>query len=191
MLSLWSYISKCFCCCAVTQLCLTASPWTVARQASMSFTVFHNLLKLMYIDSVMPSNHLILCRPLLLLPSIFSRIRVFSNESAFCIKWPSIGVSPSASVLPANIQGWFPLGLTGWISLLPKGLSRVFSSTTVWKHQFFSTQPFVVQLSHPYMTTGKVIAMTRQIFVRKVMSLLFNMLPTFIIAFLPRSKRLF
>ena len=93
----------------------------------------------------------------------------------------------SASVLPMNIQGWFPLGLTGVISLQSKGLSRVFPSTTVWKHQFFSSAFFMVQLSHPYMTTGKTIALT---FVSKVMSLLFTMLSRFVIAILPRSKHL-
>ena len=94
----------------------------------------------MSIELVMLSNHLILCRPLLLLPSIFPSIRVFSNESALCISWPSIEASALASVLLINIQGWFPLGLTGLI-LLSKGLSRAFSSTTVQKHQFFSAQP--------------------------------------------------
>ena len=99
----------------------------------------------------------------------------------------SIGVSASASVLPMNIQDLFPLGWTGWISLQSKGLSRVFSSTTVWKllqHSFF----FTVQLSHPCMTTGRTIALTTQIFVSNVISLLFNMLYRFDIAFLPRSK---
>ena len=104
----------------------------------------------------------------------------------------NIGVSTSASVLPMNIQDLFPLGLTGLISLLSKGLSGVFSSTTVQKHQFFSSQPSsMVQLSHLYMTTGKTIALTRWTFVDKVMSLLFNMLSRLVIAFLPRSKRLF
>ena len=88
----------------------------------------------------------------------------------------SAGASASGSVFPANIQGWFPLGLTGLISLLFKGLSRVFSNTTVWKHQFSTTQPFMVQLLHPYMTTRKTIALTRRTFVGKVMSLLFNRL---------------
>ena len=99
----------------------------------------HNwsLLKLMSIMSVTPSNKLILCHPLLLLPSIFPSISVFSNEFTLCIRWPSIGAS--ASDFPVNIQSWFPLGLTGLISLQSKGLSRVFSSTTVWKHQFFGT----------------------------------------------------
>ena len=99
----------------------------------------------------------------------------------------SIGASASASVLPMNIQGWFPLGLTGLISLLSKGLSRVFSNTTVQKHQFFGTF-FIVQLSHPFMTTGKTIAFTRRTFVGKVMSLLLNMLSRLVKTFLPRSK---
>ena len=96
------------------------------------------LLKLMSIESVMPSNHLILCRPLLLLPSTFPSIRVFSNESVLHIIGRSIGIS--ASVLPMNIQDWFPSGCTGWIALQSKGLSRGFSNTTVQKHQFFSAQ---------------------------------------------------
>ena len=89
------------------------TPWTAARQASLSFTTSRSLLKLVFTESAMPSNHLILCRPLLLLPSIFPSIRVFSIESALCIRWPNIGASASASVLPMNIQGWFPLGTTG------------------------------------------------------------------------------
>ena len=115
---------------------LFATPWTEARQASLFITSSRSLLKTMSIESVMPSNHVILCCPLLLLPSIFPSIRVFSNGSVLHI---SIGVSASASVLPMNIQDWFPLGLTGLISLLSKGLSRVFSKTTV-HHQFFSAQ---------------------------------------------------
>ena len=97
----------------------------------------------------------------------------------------SIAVSVSASVLPMNIQDWFPLGWTGWISLQSKGLSRVFSNTTVQKHQFFCAQLFIVQLSHSYMTTGKTIALTRRTFVGKVMSLLLNMLSRLVITFLP------
>ena len=96
--------------------------------------------QLMSIESVMPSNYLILCCPLLLLPSIFPSIRVFSNESALGIRWPNIGVSASTSVPPRNTQDWSPLGWTGWISLQSKGLSRVFPNTTVQKHQFFGTQ---------------------------------------------------
>ena len=123
-----------------------------------------SLLKLMSIESVMPSNHLILCHPLLLPPSIFPSIRVFSNESVLHTRWPNIGVSASKSVLPMNTQDWFPLGWTGWISLQCKGLSRVFSNTTVQSISSSALSFFIVQLSHPYMTTGKTIALTRQIF---------------------------
>ena len=114
------------------QLFLT--PWTAERQASLSVKKSRSLLKLMSIESVMPSNNLNLCRPLLLLPSIFPRIRVFSNESVLSSGGQSIGVSALASVLPMNIQDWFPLGWTGWIPLLSKGLSIVFSNTIVQKH---------------------------------------------------------
>ena len=100
---------------------LFATPWIAARQASLSITNFRSLPKLMSIESVMPSNHLILCRPLLLLPSIFPSIRVFSNESVLHITWPNIWVSTSTSVLPMNTQDWFPLELIGWISLQSKG----------------------------------------------------------------------
>ena len=136
----------------------------------------------------MPSNHLILCGPLLLPPSIFPSIRVFSNESVLHIRWSSTGISASASVLPMNIQDWSPLGWTGWVSLQSKGLSRVFNSSKasiLWCSAFF-----IVQFSHPYMTTGKTIALTRWTFVRKVISLLFNVLSRLFIGFLPRSKHL-
>ena len=116
---------------------LFVTPWTAARRASLSITNSQNLLKLMPIESVMPFNHLILCHPLLP-PSIFPSIRVFPMSQFFASGGQRIGVSASASVLP--IQDWFPLGWTGWISLQSKGLSRVFSNTTVQKHQFFSTQ---------------------------------------------------
>ena len=115
----------------------SATPWTAACQTSPSITNSWSLLKFMSIELVMPSNHLILCRLLLLLPSIFPSIRVFSNESVLWTCGQNIGVSASTSVLPVNIQDWFPLGWTVWISLLSKGLSRVFSNTTVQKHQFF------------------------------------------------------
>ena len=108
----------------------------LGRQASLSITNSQSLPKLMSIESVMPSNHLILCHPLLLLPSIFPSIRVFSNESALPTKWPKFGGSASASTLQMNIQDWFPLGLTGLIPLWSKGPSGVFSSTADWKHQF-------------------------------------------------------
>ena len=147
-----------------------------------------SLLKLMSIESVMPSKHLILCHPLLLLLSIFTSIRDFSNESVICIRWPKLGVSASASVFPMNIQDWFPLGWTGWLSLQSKGLSSLLQhhsskASILWRSAFF-----IVQLSHPYMTTGKTIALTRQTFIGKVMSLLFYMLSRLIITFLPESK---
>ena len=114
----------------------------------------------------------------------------FPVSQVFTSGSQSIGDSASASVLPMNIQDWFPLEWTGWISLQSKGLSRVFSNTTDHKHQFFSSQLSLVQLSHPYMATGKTIALTRWTLVGKVMSLLFNKLSRLVIAFLPRSKRL-
>ena len=120
---------------------LFVTPWTAACQASLSITNSQSLPNLMSIESVMPSNHLILCCSLLLLPSIIPSIRVFSSESFLASGGQNIGVSASASVLPMNIWDWFPLGWTGLISLLTKGLSRVFSNTTVQKHQFFSAQP--------------------------------------------------
>ena len=115
------------------------TPWTVAHQASLSIVNSWSLLKLMSIESVMPSNHLILCRPLLLPPSIFPSIRVFSNESVLHIRWPKYW-SFCFSISPSNEHsGLISLGWTGWISLQSKGLSRLFSNTTVQKHQFFGT----------------------------------------------------
>ena len=119
---------------------LFVTPWTTAHQASLSITNSWSPLKPMSIESVMPSNHLILCHPLLLLPSIFPRIRSFQTSQLFTSGGQSIGVSASKSVLPMNTQDWSPLGWTGGISLQSKGLSRVFSNTTVQKHQFFGTQ---------------------------------------------------
>ena len=127
---------------SLSRVQLFATPWIAAHQASLSITNSWSLLKLMSIESVMPSNHLILCHPLLLLPSIFPSIRVsgsFPMSQFFASCGQSIGVSPSASVLPMNIQDWFPLGLTGLI-LLSKQLSRVFFSVMVWRHQFFAAQ---------------------------------------------------
>ena len=112
-----------------------------ARQAPLSFTISRGLLKFMSIEWVMLSNHLILCHPLLLLPSIFPSIKVFSNELALWIRRPKYWSFSFSIVLPMNIQVWFPLGSIDLISLLYKGLSRVFSNTTVWKHQFFDIQP--------------------------------------------------
>ena len=124
---------------------LFETPWTAAHQASLSFTISQRLLKLMSIELMMPSNHLILSHLPLFLPSMFPSIRVLSNESAVCIRGQNIGAS--ASVLPMNNQGCFLLGLTGLFSLLLKGL-RVFSCTTVQKHQFCGTQPSLWFNSH-------------------------------------------
>ena len=118
----------------------SATLWTEAHQASLSFTNSRSLLKLTSIESVMSSNHLILYRPLLLLPSIFPTIRVISNESVLCIRWPEYWSFSFSISLPMNIQNQFPLGWTGLNSLLSKGLSRVFSNTTVQKHKFFGSQ---------------------------------------------------
>ena len=125
---------------SLTHVWLLATPWTVAHQASLSITNSQSLLKLMSIESVMPSSHLILCRPIVLPPSIFPSIRVFSNESVVPIRWPEYWTF-SFSISPSNeYSGMIPLGWTGWISLQSKGLSRVFSNTTVQKHQFFGAQ---------------------------------------------------
>ena len=136
----------------------------------------------------MPSSYLILCRPLLLLPPIPPSIRVFSNESALCTRWPKYW-SFSFSIVPSKeIPGLISFRMD-WLDLLAvQGLSKVFSNTTVQKQQFFGTQLSSQSNSHPYMTTGKTIALTRQSFVGKVMSLLFNMLSRLVITLLPRSK---
>ena len=145
----------------------------------------------MSIESVTPSNHLILCRPLLLLPSIFPSIRVFSNESALCIRWPKYW-SFSFNISPSNKHPGLISFRMDWLDLLAvqgtlKSLLQNHSSkASILQH----SACFIVQLSHPYMTTGKTIALTRQIFVDKVMSLLLNMLSRLVITFLPRGKRL-
>uniref|UniRef100_A0AC11D554 Uncharacterized protein n=2 Tax=Ovis aries TaxID=9940 RepID=A0AC11D554_SHEEP len=167
---------------------LSATPWTAAHQASLSINNSRSLIKLMCIESVMPSNHLILCCPLFLLPSIFPSIRVISNESVLRIRWPKYW---SFSISPSNkYSRLISLVLTGWISLQSERLKSLLQhhsskASILWRSAFF-----IVQLSHPYMTTGKTIALTRWTFVSKVMSLLFNMLSRFVITFLPRSKRL-
>ena len=125
---------------------LLVTSLTATHQSSLSFTISWSLLKLISFELVVPSNHLIFCCPLLLLPSIFPSIRAVSNELVLHIKCPkywSFSISP-----PVNSQGWFPLGLTGWISLQSKGLSRVFSCTTAWKHRFFSAQLSLWSNSH-------------------------------------------
>ena len=125
---------------SLSRVRLFANPWIAARQASLSITISQSLLRLTSNEPVMPSSHLILCHPLHLLPPIPPSIRVFSNESTLHMRWPKYW-SFSFSIIPTkNTQDWSPLEWTGWISLQSKGLSRVFSNTTVQKHQFFSTQ---------------------------------------------------
>ena len=141
----------------------------------------------MSIELVIPSNHLMLCPPFLLPPSVFPSIRSFPVRQFVASVGQRIGASASLSVLPMNIQSWFPSGLTDLISLQSEGLSLLqhhSSKATILQCSAY----FIVQLSHPYMTTGKTIALTKWTFVGKVMSLLFNMLSRFVIAFLPRSK---
>ena len=168
---------------------LFATPWIAACQASLSITNSWSLLKLMSIELVMPSNHLILCHPLLLPPSIFPSVRVFSNESVLRIRWPkywSFSISPSSkhSGLISFRMNWMDLlAVQGTLKSLPQYHSS--KASIIWHSAFF-----IVQLSHPYMTTGKTTALTRWTFVDKVMSLLFHMLSRLVITFLPRSKHL-
>ena len=167
------------------------TPWTTACQASLYFIISWSLPKLMPIVSMMPSNHFILCHPLLLLPSIFPSIRVISNESVLCISWPkywsfsfSISLSNEYSGLIFFRIDWFDLlAVQGTLKIL---LQYHSSKVSIVRHSAF----FMVQLSYAYKTTGKTIALTRQTFVGKAVSLLFNMLSKFIIAFLPRSMHL-
>ena len=168
---------------------LFATPWTSARQASLSITNSQSLLKLMSIESVMPYNHLFLCHPLLLLPSVFPNIRVSSNESALCIRWPKYW-NFSFSISPFNEHSGLISFRMNWLDLLAvqgtlKSLLQHHSSkaSILWCSAFF-----IVQLSHPNMTTGKSLVLTKWTFVGKVISLLFNMLSMLVIAFLPRSK---
>ena len=144
-------------------------PWTAACQASLSITNSQSLLKLMSIDSVMPSNYLILCRPLLLLPSIFPRIKVFSNESALCISWLKYW-SFIFSISPSNEHSGLTSFRMDWVDLLAvQGTLRSLLKHLSSKASILLCSTFfIVQLSHPYMTTGKTIALTRQIFVGKV-----------------------
>ena len=165
------------------------TPWTAARQASLPITNSQSLLKLLSIESVMPANHLFLCHPLLLLPSVFPSIRVFSNESTLRMSWPKYW-SFSFSISPSNEHSGLISFRMDWLDHLPvqgtlKSLLQHHSSKALilWCSAFF-----IGQLSHPYMTTGKTIALTRRTFISKVMSLLFNMLSRLVITFLPRSK---
>ena len=177
---------------SVTQLYLTlCHPMDCSTQASLSITNSWSLLKLMSIEWVMPPSHLTLGRPLLLRPSIFPRIRFFSNESVLHIRWPKYW-GFSFSISPSNEHPGLISFRMDWLDLLAvqethKSLLQHHSSkASILPHSAF----FVVQLSHPYITTGKTIALTLQTFVGKVMSLLFKMLSRLVIAFLPRSKHL-
>ena len=168
---------------------LFVTPWTAACQAFLSITNSWSLLKLMSTESVMPSNHLILCHPLLLLPSIFPSIRVFSTESVLHIRWPKYW-SFSFSISPSNEYSGLISFRMDWLDLLAvqgtlKSLHQRHSSkaSILWCSAFF-----IVQLSHPYMITGKTIALTRWTFVGKVVSLVFIILSRLVITFLPRSK---
>ena len=176
---------------SLSRVRLFETPWIVARKASLSITNSQSLFKLMSIESMMPSSHLILCHPLLLLPPIPPSIRVFSSESALCIRWPKYW-SLSFSISPSNEHPGLISFRMDWLDLLAvqgtfKSLLQNYSSkaSIFWCSAFFT-----VQLSHPYMTTGKTIALTRRTFVGKVMFLLFNMLSRWVITFLPRSQRL-
>ena len=182
---LYSYLSSVQ---SLSRVWLFVSPWPSARQASLSVTNSQSLLKLMSIESVMPSNRLILCHPLLLLPSIFPSIRVFSNELVLHIRYWSfsfnISTSNGYSGLISFRMDWLDLlAVQGTLKSL---LQHHSSKASVLQRSAF----FIVQLSHPYMTTGKTIVLTRQTFVGKVMSLLFSMLSRLVITFLPRSKHL-
>ena len=178
---------------SVAHLCPTlCESWTTACQASLSITNSWSPPKPMSIELVMPSNHFILCCPLLLMPSIFPSIRVFSNKSALHITWPKYW-SFSFSISPSNEHPGLISFRMDWLDLLAvQGtlkslLQRHSSKASILQHSAF----FIVQLPHPYMTTGKTIALNRWTFVDKVMSLLFNMLSSLVITFLPRSKHLF
>ena len=168
----------------------SATQYIAARQASQSITNSRSSLKLMSIKSVMPSSHLILCCPLVLLPSIFPIIRVFSNESVLCIRWPKYW-SFSFNISHSNEHPGLISFRMDWFDLLAvQGtLKRLLQHHSSKASILLCSAFFIVQLSHPYMTTGKTIALTRWTFVGKVMSLLFDMLSWLVITFLPRSKR--
>ena len=169
-----SHLCHCHLCSVqlLSRVRLTVTPWIAAHQASLSITNSQSPPKPMSIESMMPSGHLILCHPLLLLPPIFPASESFPMNQLFAWGGQSIGVSALALVLPKNTQDWSPSEWTGWISLQPKGLKSFHqhhsSEASILWHSAF----FIVQLSHPYMTTGKTIALTRWTFIGKVMSLL-------------------
>ena len=171
---------------SLSDVWLFATPWTAARQASLSIASSWNLLKLMSIESVVLSSHLILCHPLLLMPSIFPSIRVFSNESVLCIRWPKYWsfsyISPSSEYSGLISFRMDQLDLFAVWGTLKSLLQHHSSKASIPQCSAF----FTVQLSHPYLITGKAIALTRWAFVGKVISLLFNMLSRLVVTFLPR-----
>ena len=179
------------CCSAASPVQLFATTWTAVYQASVSFTVSQSLVKLISIELVMPSNHLILCCPLLLLPSIFPIVRVFSNELVLRIRWPKYW-SFSFSINPSNEYSGLISFRMDWFDLLAvQGILKSLLQHHNLKASVLRRSAFfMVQLSHLYMTTGKTIALTIRIFVSKMMSLLFNMLSRFVIALLPKGKHL-
>ena len=179
---------------SLSRVRLFVTPWITARPASLSITNSQSLPKLMSIESEMPSNHLVLCHPLFISPSIFPSIRVFSNESVLHIRWPKYWSFQLqwCYICPSNEHSGLISFRMDWLDLLAvqETLKSLFQhhslKASVLRHSAFYT----VQLSHPYMTTGKTIALTRWAFVGKVISLLFNMISRLVITFLPRSKRL-
>ena len=202
MITYWAKMNFFCCCCCVL---LFVTPWIAVRQAFLSITnsgacsnpcPSSQWCHPTILSSVSSSClFLSFCHHFLVIsscPQSFPASGSFPVSQLFTSGDQSIGASASASILSMNIQDWFLLGLTGLISLLSKELSRIFSKPTVQKHPFFEAQVFffMVQLSHPYMAPGKTIALMRQTFISKVMSLLFNMLSRLVITFLPRSKRL-
>ena len=174
---------------SLSRVRLFVTPWTAAHQASLSIANSQSLLKLMSVESVMPSNHLILCHPLLLLPSTFPSIRVFSDESVLHIRWPE-DWSFSFSISPSNEYSGLISFRKDWLDLLADQgtlkslLQHHNSKASILRCSAF----FIVQLSHPYTSTGKTIALARWTFVGKGMSLLLNMLSRLVVTFLPRSK---
>ena len=175
----------------LSRIQLFATPWITAHQTSLSITNSQSLLRLTSIESVMPSSHLMLCRALLLLPPIPPSIRVFSSESSLLMRWPKywsfrFSISPSNEHPGLSSFRMDCLDLLASPGTLKSLLQHQSSKASIFRHWAF----FTVQLSHPYMTTGKTIALTRRTFVGKVMSLLFNMLSRLVITYLPRSKRL-
>ena len=179
------------CCCSVSKLCLTLNPSTAAHQSSLSFTISLSLLKSCPLSQWCHPTTSSSVVPFSSCPQSFPASGSFQRSWLFTSGGQSTGALASALVLPMNIKDWFPLGLTGFISLLSKGLSRAFSSSTVWKHQFFDAQPSSGPAFTSVHTTGKTIALTRWTFVGKLMSLLCDTLSRFAIAFLPRSKCVF